>query len=113
MPGYVEKALQQFCHTPAMCIHNYPRIGIKPHYGVHQQLTPHPDHSDKLDAAGITRVQEIVGVFFFYGRAVDCTMSVVLGTLASQQSNSAQATSTAKAITQLLNYAAAHPDVII
>jgi hypothetical protein len=75
---------------------------------VHQQLKPHPYHSNNLDASGITRVQEIIGVFLFYGRAVVCTMLVALGTLASQQSNSPQAT--AKAITQLIDYAAAHPD---
>jgi hypothetical protein len=38
-------------------------------------------------------------------------MLVALGTLASQQSNSPQAT--AKAITQLLDYTAAHPDATI
>jgi hypothetical protein len=49
--------------------------------------------------------------FLFYGRAIDCTMLVALGALASQQSNSTKAT--AKAITQLINYAAAHPDTMI
>jgi hypothetical protein len=38
-------------------------------------------------------------------------MLVALGTLASQQANGTQAT--AKAVTQLLNYAAAHPDTTI
>jgi hypothetical protein len=74
-------------------------------------MTPPPDESTKLDAAGITRVQEIIEVFVFYGRTVDSTMLVALGTLASQQANSTQAT--AKAATQLLNYAAAHPDANI
>jgi hypothetical protein len=66
------------------------------------------DDSDKLDRAGITRLQEVIGIFLFYGRAVDCTMLVALGTLASQQADGTQAA--AKAVTQLLNYAAAHLD---
>jgi hypothetical protein len=55
-------------------------------------MTPPPDESIKLDAAGITRVQEITGVFLFYGRAVDSTLLVTLGTFASQQANITQAT---------------------
>jgi hypothetical protein len=50
----------------------------------------------------------IVGTLLFYGRAIDSTMSVALGTIASQQSKGTQAT--AQALTQLLKYAAAHPD---
>jgi hypothetical protein len=92
-------------------IQNSPHAWIPPHYGAHQQMTPPPDDSNKLDRAGITRLQEVIGVFLFYGRAVDCTMLVSLCTLASQQADGTQAT--AKAVTQLLNYAAAHPDTAI
>jgi hypothetical protein len=106
IPGYVEKALQQFCHIPATRIQNSPHAWIPPHYGAHQQMTPLPD-----DRAGITILQEVIGVFLFYGRTVYCTMLVALGTLASQQADGTQAT--AKAVTQLLNYAAAHPDTAI
>jgi hypothetical protein len=111
MPGYVEKALQRFCHIPTTRIQNSSHAWIPPHYGAHQQMTPPPDDSNKLDRAGITRLQEVIGVFLFYGRAVDCTMLVSLCTLASQQADGTQAT--AKAVTQLLNYAAAHPDATI
>jgi hypothetical protein len=74
-------------------------------------MTPSPDESTKLDAAGITRVQEIIGGLLFYGRAVNSTMMVALLTLAPQQENITK--STAKVITQLLNYAAEHPDATI
>jgi hypothetical protein len=102
MTGHVEKALQRFCHIPATRIQNSPHAWIPPHYGVHKQMTPPPDDSDdsdKLDRAGITRLQEVIGVFLLYGRAVDCTILVALGTLASQQADDAQAT--AKSVTQL------------
>jgi hypothetical protein len=107
MPGYVEKALQRFCHIPATRIQNSPHAWIPPHYGAHQQITPPPYDSEKLDRAGIIRLQEVICVFLFYGRAVDCTMLVALGNLASQQANGTHAT--AKAITQMLSHAAAHP----
>jgi hypothetical protein len=111
MPGYVETALQRLCHISATRIQYSPHVWIPPHYGAHQQMTPPPDDSDKLDGAGITKLQKVIGVFLFYGRAVDCTMLVALGTLASQQADGTQAT--AKAVTTLLNYAAAHPDATI
>jgi hypothetical protein len=74
-------------------------------------MTPPPDDSDKLDRAGITRLKEVIGVSLLYGRAVDCTMLTALDTLASQQADGTHAT--AKAVTQLLNYAAAHPGATI
>jgi hypothetical protein len=43
----------------------------------------------------------------FYGRAIGITMMVELGTIASKQTKGTYAT--AQAITQLLNYASAHP----
>jgi hypothetical protein len=111
MPGCVEKALQRFCHLPVTRIQNSPHTWIPPHYGAHQQMNPPPDDSDKLDQAGITRLQKVICLFLFYGRAVDCTMLVTLGTLASQQANGTQATE--KSIAQLLNYAAAHLDATV
>jgi hypothetical protein len=68
MPGYVEKALQRFCHIPATRIQNSLHAWIPPHYSTHQQLTPPPDGSDKLDRAGITRLQEVIG--FSYSTVV-------------------------------------------
>jgi hypothetical protein len=56
MPGYVEKALQRFCHIPATQIQNSPHAWIPPHYGAHQKMTPPPDVSNKLDRAGIIRL---------------------------------------------------------
>jgi hypothetical protein len=109
--GYAKKALHRLCHTPATWTQNSQRTWIQPHYGAQDQRTPHPNNTDKLDSAAITTVQEIIGIFLFYGRAIDCTMMAVLRTIASQQSNSIQATS--KAITQLINYAAAQLDATI
>jgi hypothetical protein len=50
-------------------------------------------------------------VLLFYTRAIDSTMLVTLGTLASAQSQGTEAT--AKACTHLLNYCATHPNAVI
>jgi len=64
-----------------------------------------------LNAADHKCIQEVIGVLLYYACAVDPTMLVALGTLASQQANSTQATM--QTLTHLLNYCALHPDAII
>jgi hypothetical protein len=71
-------------------------------------MTPDFNDSAILPQSKLTRIQEIVGTFLFYGRAIDSTMMVALGTVASKQSKGKHAT--AQAITQILKYASAHPD---
>ena len=64
-----------------------------------------------LKPAGITCLQEIIGVLLYYAHAVNSTMLVTLGSLASAQSKGTEATACAS--TQLLNYCATHSDAII
>jgi hypothetical protein len=52
-----------------------------------------------------------LGTFLYYARAVDSTMLVAIGEIATQQSKATQATM--QAITQLLNYCATNPDATI
>jgi Na+-translocating ferredoxin:NAD+ oxidoreductase RNF subunit RnfB len=56
-------------------------------------------------------MQEIVGTLLHYARAIDAILLVALGPLASAQAQGTEAT--AKAVTQLLNYCATHPDAVI
>ena len=111
MPGYVEKALQRFEHPAPKRPEDSPHEWTKPNYGAHQQMTAQPDESPPLDKQGIKRLQEVIGTLLFYGRAIDNTLLVALGTLASAQTKGTQAT--AKALKKLLNYAATHPDATI
>ena len=53
----------------------------------------------------------MMGIFLYYGIALDLTMLVALGTLATQQSKPTE--SFWNDITWFLNYAASHPDAII
>jgi hypothetical protein len=49
-----------------------------------------------------TQLQEIIDTLLYYGRAIDSTILIALGSLA-----------TATAVTQLLNYRASHPNATI
>jgi hypothetical protein len=109
LPGYVKRALHRFQHTAPRKPEHAPSKFTPPNYGAKQQLTELEDASDLLDASGKQRIQEIVGVLLYYARAVDSTMLVALGTIASARTTEA----TAKAVAHLLNYAASNPDATV
>ena len=111
IPGYVQRALKRFEHPMPRTPQPSPHAWIKPTYGTKQQLTTLPDESPALNVADTKRVQEVLGTFLFYARAVDPTMLATIGTLATQQAHGTTATMTA--ITQFLNYAASNPDATI
>lgn len=111
MPGYVSKALHRFGHPHPKKPQHAPHEWTKPTYGAKQQFTPDPDITDLLPPEGIKRIQQIVGTFQYYARAVDVTMQVTLGTIATQQSKATTATN--KAMNQFLDYSATHPDAVL
>lgn len=111
MPGYIEKALQRFTHSPPPKPENSPHTCTQINYGAKTQYAPEPDSSPPLDKTGIKRLQEIIGTLLYYARAIDNTMLVALGSLASAQTKGTEAT--AAATERLLNYAATHPDATI
>ena len=111
MNDYVEKALQRFEHPNPNKPEDSPHDWTAPQYGSKQQLTAQPDNSPQLDKLGLKRLQEVTGTLLYYGRAIDSTMLVALGSLAAAQSKGTKATM--KACTKLLNYAATHPDAVI
>jgi hypothetical protein len=90
MPKYVENALQRFEHKLAKAEHS-PHLWIAPHHGKATQLTSPPDKSVPLSPANLKPVQQIVGVFLYYARALDNTMLVVLSAIASAQAKGTQA----------------------
>jgi hypothetical protein len=108
MPGYVERALQCFKHpTPARPEHS-PHHWNQPKYGAKVQYANATNFAPLLDAPAKKLVQEIIGTFLFYARAIDNTMLKPLGTLSSQQSQPTEMTM--NAIVKFLNYAATHPN---
>ena len=59
----------------------------------------------------IKRIQQIVGSFLYYGRAIDITILKALNTLATQQAK--PTVTTEKRVHQFLDYLATHPDAKI
>jgi hypothetical protein len=111
MPDYVAAALHKFQHPLPTKPEHAPHTWKQPIYGTTQQYADAPDTSTPLPPNEVTRIQQILGTFLYYAIAVDSTMLVTLGTLASAQANAT--VTTAKAITQLLNYAATHPNAVV
>lgn len=108
MPDYVAKALQRCNHSPPAQPQHSPHICAIPQYGAKVQLTPVPDNSPPLTAAQVTHLQQVIGTFLYYARAVDSTMLVTLGSLAAAQSKAT--TATLAHLNQFLDYASTHPD---
>jgi hypothetical protein len=110
MPGYVKKAILRFKRTHLKGADS-PIIYVPPKYGPFQQevqaeLTPTP-----LTPAEKLEMQEIVGVFLFYARAVDPLMLTAINKIGSRQS---QPTCHIKAeIERFLQYANKHHDTTL
>jgi hypothetical protein len=110
MPGYVEKALQQFMHPAPSKQQNAPHPWTPPDYGAKVQYARPEDGSQPLDKQGITLLQQTIGTFLYYA-TVDNTMLVALGTLAAAQTKGTE--HTMDVTVQLLNYAATNPDAAV
>jgi len=111
MPGYCEKACQRFHHHKPKKPQDQPYPHVEPTYGSKQQYAQEEDQSPTLSKEDKTFIQEVIGVFLYYARAVDCTMLAALGSLASQQATPTE--NTMKKVKQFLDYAATHQDATI
>jgi hypothetical protein len=109
MPGYVEDALHNFQHAKPARPCNAPSSWVPPSYGTTApQLTKPIDHTELMTPEQTKTLQQVVGKFLYYARAVDPTMLHILSTLASAQTTGTQAT--IEIMTHFLNYAATNPD---
>jgi hypothetical protein len=105
---YIKNLLVKYGHPrpakPQLSPHRHAVI----HYGAKAQYVVEDKPSPPLDAAGISRVQQIVGALLFYGRAVDNKLLVALSDIGSEQAAATKAT--AADLHQLLDYVATYPD---
>jgi hypothetical protein len=111
MHEYVPETLARFQHPNPMKPQHSSHAWLKPIYGAAPQMTAPPDTSATLSALEITTLQQIICTLLYYARAVDSSMLVALGSLASAQTKAT--TNTMKAARQLLDYAATHPQATI
>ena len=109
MPGYVANALKRFGVTKRKADTHSARLYTPPTFGLRTaQLEPAPDTSPVLSPEDTKRIQQIVGVFLFYARAVDATMLCPISWLSSQQSQPTEAVRAG--VDRFLQYAATYPD---
>ena len=107
MPGYVTNALHKFQHPKPNKAQDSPYPATTKQYGVKVQLTDPIDTTVHLPMHKIKRLQQIIGMFLFYGRAVDPTLLTALSKLSSAQATATDATKCA--CHQFLDYCATHP----
>ena len=107
MPGYVHKALKRFRRLNLRGADS-PCIYTPPQYGKHtHDVLPDPP-SELLTPEQHKELQEIVGVFLFYARAVDPTMVTPLSKIASKQAK--PTTLLLPDIERFLQYATKYPN---
>ena len=69
------------------------------------------DTSQRLFPSEKKYIQDVIGTFLYYGRAVDSTMLTALSAIASAQAEPTEETMTR--CKQFLDYAATHQDAIL
>ena len=111
MPKYIPNVLLRFKHSLPSRRQHSPHAWTKPVYGRTPQMVNSPSDSPELPPEGVLHVQQVVGSLIYYALAVDCTLLVALGELATVQTKSTK--DTLDKVMWLLNYAASHPDAEI
>ena len=111
MPTYVGKQLIRYAHPPPKRKQHTPYAPDPVVLGRAAQDLPPPDDSPPLDAKGKKKVQQVVGSFLYYGRAIDTTILCALNELASQQANPTE--KTMERTNTFLDYMATHPSAVI
>lgn len=107
IPGYVLRACQRFQRNNLRKADS-PIIYVPPRYGKFQQEVHLDPLSAPLTPSESKELQEIVGVFLFYARAVDPTMLTAINKIASRQ---AKPTSLIKQeVERFFQYAYTYPD---
>ena len=111
MPDYVSAALHKFRHESPPRPSHSPHAWNKPTYGSTSQLVPDDDVSPYLPKSQVRHIHAIVGTFLYYAIAIDLSMRVALGLIASTQTEPTK--HTMQQIADFLNYASTHPDAKI
>ena len=107
MPAYVQKQLTRYEHKQPSKPQHCPYSPHPIKYGKDNQQVDPVDESPLLDAAGKKYIQQVVGSFLYYARAVDPTILMALSDIATQQNKPTD--NTRKRVDQLLDYMATHP----
>ena len=110
MSTYVSNQLTRYNHPHPKRFQRTPYAPAPTIFGRGAQDLPEPDCSPLLDAMGNLRVQQVVGSFLYYGRAVDLTILASISEIASQQA--APTENTMKKVNHFLDYMACNPRAV-
>ena len=110
MLGYGGKTCARFQHEAPKQSQDSPYQHAIPNYGTKIQYAKEEDSSRLLTKEEKTYVQQVIGTFLFYGRAVDGTMLMPLSAIAATQA--APTELTLKRTKQFLDYAASNTQTL-
>ena len=111
MPGYVRKVLNRFDNNMRKWRQDQLHPHNKPNYGDSVQYATSTDESLKLNAKKKKFIQQVLGTFLYYARAVYWKMLVGLSEIAEYQADPSE-TKMAKS-RQLLDYSASQEDAVV
>ena len=111
MPGYVSEALARFRHLYTKKCEDQPYAHVVPNHGAKVQYAAAEDISRLATKEEKTSIQQVVGTFLYYGRAVDGAMLTELSAIASEQASPTK--NTLKKARKFMDYAATHPDAVL
>ena len=85
IPGYVKEALHKFQQPTLSLPHQLPHQLNPPNYGsTAPQLAHQAPESPKLSPPEAITVQQVVGNFLYYARAVDTTILVAMNSISAE-----------------------------
>ena len=108
MPGYVQKQLTRYADPSPRRKRHTPYNPAPLLLGRAAQELPPKDKSAPLDKKGKKCVQQVIGSFLYYSRAVDMTILMALSEIAGQQASPTEKTT--KRVNKFLDYMASNPD---
>ena len=112
MPGYVERALKRFSVTrPSSYGTLSPMVYTPPKIGQATDELATEDTSPPLPPDRVKWIQQVLGVFLYYARAVDPSMLTALNKIATLQRHATEHVE--NKVKRFLRYAATYPDASI
>ena len=111
MPNYVKKKLTEYDYKPTNRHQHCPYEPNPIIYGRNSDSIVHEIDSPLLDTRKKKYVQQVLGSFLYYARAIDMTILHALSAIASEQANPTERT--LKRVQQLLHYMHSNPTAVI
>ena len=111
MPNYAPKQLLTYGQQPPKRAQHMPSEPRPINYGTKSDTIIHEEPGNLIGYADKKYIQQILGSFLYYARAIDMTILLAFNVIATQQAKSTKLTM--KRVHQLLDYMATHPKTII